>query len=101
MTLWSVSCPSLSATVRRSTPAITSLPANVWRLQCQLYCLNLASSTAVENQPCDPCEVSLLRSEGKTIRSRIPGFNPRWPEAPRTTAPTGIAGESRSLVLGR
>jgi len=37
MTIWSVLCPSSSATVRRSTPAITSLLAKVWRLQCQVY----------------------------------------------------------------
>jgi len=48
MTIWSVLCPSNSATVRRSTPAITSLLAKVWRLQCQLYPSIFASSVPSE-----------------------------------------------------
>jgi hypothetical protein len=54
MTIWSVLCPSSSATVRRSTPAITSLLAKVWRLQCQVYPSIFASSRALGNQPRDP-----------------------------------------------
>jgi hypothetical protein len=37
MIICSVLCLSSSATVRRSTPAITSLLAKVCRLQCQVY----------------------------------------------------------------
>ena len=52
-TIWSVLCPSSSATVRRSTPAITSLLAKVWRLQCHVYPSIFASSNALGNQPRD------------------------------------------------
>jgi hypothetical protein len=41
MAIWSVLCPSNSATVRRCTPAITSLLAKVWHLQCQVTTLDL------------------------------------------------------------
>ena len=66
MTIWSVLCPSSSATVRRSTPAITSLLANVWRLQCHAKSSTFASSSAVENHPREPCRESPVRAEGKT-----------------------------------
>ena len=63
MTICSVLCPSSSATVRRSTPAITSLLAKVWRLQCQVYPSILASSSALGNQPRDPWR--LASSDGR------------------------------------
>ena len=66
MTIWSVLCPSSSATLRRSTPTITSLLAKVWLLQCQVYPSIFASSSALGNQPRDPWRDSPVRMEGKT-----------------------------------
>ena len=66
VTICSVLCPSSSATVRRSTPAITSLLAKVGRLQCRVYSWIFASSNAVRNQSRDCWRVSRLRTEGGT-----------------------------------
>ena len=67
MTICSVLCPSNSATVRRSTPAITSLLAKVWRLQCHEYASILAAASAVGNQPRDPPK-SIATAEGREDR---------------------------------
>src|SRR6266702_3010766 len=77
--------PSSSATVRRSTPAITSLLANVCRLQCQLYPSIAASFKAVGNHPREPCKAPPLQAEGNTgsfIRGSDRAFAPEPPQQP-------------------
>ena len=92
-------CPSSSATVRISAPAITSLLANVWRLQCQVYSSNLASSRAVENHPSLQHIACAYRREGRTVPG---GFSlPSALEAPprhKAMASSGIERESPFLA---
>ena len=100
--IWSVLCPSSSATVRRSTPAITSLLAKVWRLQCQVYPSIFASSSAVGNQPRDPGETRRFGQKGKTGIAFIVLHRPcNSLRAATAIELRGIVRGSPFLVLGR
>ncbi len=93
MTIWSVLWPSSSATVRRSTPAITSLLAKVWRLQRQGY---PRSSPLRERGETNHVIAGVTRRfERKEDRHR---FHPPAPTVQSLRAATAI--ELRGIVWG-
>jgi hypothetical protein len=79
--------------VCRSTPAITSLLAKVWRLQCHVKSLSPARSTAARNQPRGLSALGNTRFPSDSFRNRS--------SAERAVPFKGTSRGSPFLVLGR